>query len=398
MRLFEKSFTQQEPLPADAISAALEVMHSGRLHRYNTDEGETSEVSQFETEFAAYMDVPYCLACASCGYALHIALRSVGVKPGEKVLCNSFTLSPVPGAIHNAGGIPVFVETTAHYTIDLAHLRALATAEDIRYLMLSHMRGHICDMDELDSICQENGITYVEDCAHTMGASWNGRKIGSYGAVACFSTQTYKHLNSGEGGILTTNDDQIMARAIIHSGSYMLYGRHTAAPEEAVFDQIKLETPNYSGRMDNLRAAVLRPQLVQLDTNCDRWNSLYGVLKSRLGHVEGLALPDRPEKEQYVGSSIQFSLPSFSEMDIKKFIEICGEQGIEIKWFGASEPIAFTSRYDSWNYIKDTADLPHTLTILATLCDMRVPLTFNTEDCALIADIISEVVAEIKQI
>jgi hypothetical protein len=85
-------------------------------------------------------------------------------------------------------------------------------------------------------------------------------------------------------------------------------------------------------------------------------------------------------------------------MDIKKFIEICGEQGIEIKWFGASEPIAFTSRYDSWNYIKDTADLPHTLTILATLCDMRVPLTFNTEDCALIADIISEVVAEIKQI
>ena len=204
------------------------------------------------------------------------------MRPGDKVLCNAFTLSPVPGAIHNAGGVPLLVETAKDYTIDLNHLRELAQPEDVSFLMLSHMRGHICDMDELDSICGKNGITYVEDCAHTMGASWKGRKSGTHGAVACYSTQTYKHLNSGEGGLLITADDQIMARAVIHSGSYMLYGRHEVVPDEAVFRQIRLETPNYSGRMDNLRAAILRPQLKSLDENCRRWNALYAKLEEKI--------------------------------------------------------------------------------------------------------------------
>lgn len=395
MRKFTKPFTQQESLPDDAIAAALDVMRSGRLHRYNILDDEDSEVSLLEAEFSAYMGAPYCLACASGGYALHIALRSVGVRPGDNVLCNAFTLSPVPGAIHNAGGIPLLVETTTDYTIDLNHLRDLAVAEDVRYLMLSHMRGHSCDMDDLDSICRDNGITYIEDCAHTMGASWKGRRSGSYGAVACFSTQTYKHLNSGEGGLLTTADDQIMARATIHSGSYMLYGRHAAAPDESVFQQIRLDTPNYSGRMDNLRAAILRPQLQSLNDNCRRWNTLYKILEEKLRESEIIALPNRPAAEDYVGSSIQFSLPSFSEAQILKLIGRCAERGVEIKWFGAAEPIAFTSRYDSWAYLERPVELPKTLEILATLCDMRVPLTFDAEDCALIGDIIVELTTEL---
>ena len=396
MKRFTKPFTQQEPLPDDAIAAGIEVMRSGRLHRYNTlSDEESSEVSRLEAEFAAYMGAPYCLACASCGYALHIALRSVGVRPGDKVLCNAFTLSPVPGAIHNAGGVPLLVETAEDYTIDLSHLRDLAQSEDVSFLMLSHMRGHICDMDELDSICGKNGITYVEDCAHTMGASWKGRKSGTYGAVACYSTQTYKHLNSGEGGLLITADDQIMARAVIHSGSYMLYGRHEAVPDEAVFRQIRLETPNYSGRMDNLRAAILRPQLKSLDENCRRWNALYAKLEEKLRESGSIVLPNRPAAEGYVGSSIQFSLPSFSEARIVEFVERCGKRGVEIKWFGASEPIAFTSRYDSWTYLERTVRLPKTLEILATLCDMRVPLTFDAADCALIGEIVVEVATEL---
>jgi hypothetical protein len=167
----------------------------------------------------------------------------------------------VPGAIAGAGGKPVLVEVTQDLVIDLDDLKAKIASSGARVLMLSHMRGHIADMDALMAICDAAGVAVIEDCAHTMGAAWNGVKSGCHGMAACYSTQTYKHMNSGEGGLLTTRDAELMARATVLSGSYMLYGRHIASPPEEVFRKVRLETPNCSGRMDNLRAAILRPQL-----------------------------------------------------------------------------------------------------------------------------------------
>ena len=94
-----------------------------------------------------------------------------------------------------------------------------AKAGQARVLMLSNMRGHLCDMDALAALCAETGLTLLEDCAHTMGATWNGRKSGSFGLTGCFSTQTYKHINSGEGGLLTSDDPAFMARATILSST-----------------------------------------------------------------------------------------------------------------------------------------------------------------------------------
>ncbi len=381
MRMFSKSFTQQEPISEPAIERAVEVMRSGRLHRYNTAPGEESEAALLEREFAAYMGVPYCLACASGGYALHVALRAAGVARGDAVLCNAFTLSPVPGAIDNAGGRPVLVEIDDSFKIDLTDLAAKAASSGAKYLMLSHMRGHISDMDGVMAICDEHAIAVIEDCAHTMGARWKGRLSGTFGKVACFSTQTYKHLNSGEGGLLSTDDKDLMARAVLHSGSYMLYGRHLAAPDEETFQQVRLDVPNYSGRMDNLRAAILRVQLRDLDENCRRWNLRYGVLEGALREIPGVTMAERPQHEAFVGSSIQFSLPGWSEDQIRRLLGACAARGVEIKWFGDPEPRAFTSRYDSWRYIDPPVDLPATRRVLSTLCDMRVPLTFDENDC-----------------
>lgn len=398
MKVFEKSFTQQESISETAIAKAVEVMRTGRLHRYNAIADERTETELLESEFASYLGVPYCLACASGGYALNVALRSAGVENGDKVLCNAFTLSPVPGAIHSAGGRPVFVETRDDYTIDTEHLKRMTDVTQARFLLLSHMRGHIGDMDSIVQICTDHGVVLIEDCAHTMGATWKGRKSGTFGKVACFSTQTYKHLNSGEGGFLTTSDKSIICRAILLSGSYMLYGRHIAAPEEEDFAEIRFRTPNCSGRMDNLRAAILRVQLEELEENCRRWNARYRALEAGLRRLPGVWLPDRPEHEHYVGSSIQFSLPGYSESAARDFLARCAARGVEVKWFGDKEPLGYTSRYDSWRYLDDTVDLPRTNDVLATLCDMRVPLTFEVEDCALIAEIIGEVVTEMTEL
>ena len=257
--------------------------------------------------------------------------------------------------------------------------------------MLSHMRGHIANMDTIMDICERNRLMLIEDCAHTMGASWRNKKSGSFGEIACFSSQTYKHLNSGEGGFLTTDNPEIMARAVVHSGSYMLYEKHIARPDTEVFEQVKLQTPNYSGRMDNLRAAILRIQLKELDVNCKRWNDRYCVLENSLQDVKGIIVPERSEHEHFVASSFQFSLDVNNTQQVIQFIDECAIRGVEIKWFGADEPKGFTSRYDSWQYIESQQDLPKTKQILKYLCDMRIPLTFSLDDCSDIAKIIGEV-------
>ena len=163
-------------------------------------------------------DQKYCLACASGGYAMSVALRATGLQPGESVLTNTFTLAPVPGSISNAGGKPIFIEITKDLVLDLDDLSKKANSSGARFLLISHMRGHLVDMDQLMKIVNENNLILIEDCAHTMGAQWGKQKSGNFGLAGCFSTQTYKHLNSGEGGLLTSNDEEFMARAIIYSG------------------------------------------------------------------------------------------------------------------------------------------------------------------------------------
>ena len=391
---FTGSFTQQEPIPDDGIAAALDVLRHGRLHRYNVVEGEVAEVALLEEEFAALTGARYCLAVASGGYAMSTALRALGVGPGDTVLSNAFTLAPVPGAIASVGATPVFVGVTEALTIDLDDLET--KLGQARVLLLSHMRGHICDMDRLMAMCDAAGVTVIEDCAHTMGASWRGVPSGRHGAVGCYSTQTYKHMNSGEGGFIVTDDEEIAARAVMLSGSYMLYGRHRAAPGPQVFERVKYVTPNISGRMDNLRAAILRPQLRRLDDQVAAWNARYRAVEEGLRGTPGLTVIDRPAEEGYVGSSIQFLLLDWAAEKVQAVLRRCADRGVELKWFGAPEPVAFTSRYDSWHYAP-SAPIPATDRVLAGIVDMRLPLTFSLEDCALIARIIRAEVGAVFQ-
>lgn len=393
---FTGSFTQQEPIPEAGIEAALAVLRHGRLHRYNTVAGEVAETALLEEEFAAYVGARYCLALASGGAAMACALRALQVRPGEPVLSNAFTLAPVPGAIASIGARPVFVEVTEDLTIDLPHLEAQAGASGARVLLLSHMRGHVCDMDALMALCDRLGLRVIEDCAHTMGAKWKGVPSGRHGAIGCYSTQTYKHMNSGEGGFLVTDDAELAARAVLLSGSYMLYARHRAAPPPDVFERLRLEVPNVSSRMDNLRAAILRPQVALLDDRRARWRALYQGMERGLQGVAGVQLIPRPQHEDYVGSSFQFLLPGWEPARVAGFVAGAAARGVELKWFGAADPQGFTSRYAHWQYARPEP-LPQADRVLAGLIDMRLPLTFGPEDVVQIARIIGEEVARASQ-
>ena len=388
--VFRKSFTQQEPISEAAIARASDVMRTGRLHRYNVAPGEIGPVAEFEQAFANWLGVPYALALTSGGQGLQIALRAAGVKPGDRVLTNGFTLAPVPGAIAAIGARPLLVETNENLRPDLVDLEEKAASGQARVLMLSNMRGHLPDMEAVQAICAKYGLLLMEDCAHTMGASWNGKQSGTFGIAGCFSTQTYKHMNSGEGGILTSDDPAFMARATVLSGSYMLYGRHGAGPDDRYFADARYDMPNCSARMDAVRATLLLDQLGSLADRIARWNDRYRIVESGLSAAIGITLPHRPNQESYVGSSIQFLVPkSWTDQNCTRFIDAAATRGVEVKWFGAAEPKGFTSRYDSWHFA--TPDrLPATDSLLARLFDMRLPLTFDADDCLLIAKILAQ--------
>ena len=386
-------FTAPPPIPAEGVERVNELMATGHLFRYGEFGESEQDVAALEREFAASVGARYAVAFNSCGAALTAAIAAVGVKAGAAVAMNAFTLAPVPGAISRLGARPVFVEITSDLVVDLDDLAAkLDAASAVRVLLLSHMRGHIGDLDAVAELCARNGVTLIEDCAHTMGASWRERPTGRFGAVGCFSTQTFKHINSGEGGLLVTDDDDIAARAILYSGSYMLYRQHGTVPPEAVMARHSATVPNCSSRMTAWAAAVLRPQLRLLDERADHWNTRYHQIEAGLC-AAGFELPRRPEHEHYVASSIQFD-PGLGSESTRRFVDLANGRGVSVKWFGRQEPVGFTSRYDHWRYV-DEQSLPATARVLQSLCDMRIPLTMTTADADLVVEILSACRAQV---
>lgn len=383
----ELDFTSPPPVPAAAIRRANELMISGRLFRYGEAAPGELDVAVLEAAFAQLVGRRYCVAFNSCGASLAASLMAVRVLPGDPVLMNAFTLAPVPGAIAHAGGAPVFVGITPDYKIDLDNLRTAAERSGARCLMLSHMRGHITDMGRLMERAAELGLTVIEDCAHTLGAHWKNRPTGTFGAAGCFSTQTFKHVNSGEGGLLVTDDDDIAARAILLSGSYMLHDQHGTTPPPEAIERNRYTTPNLSMRMSALTAAIVHPQLELLDERAAIWNDRYLRLAALLADDPRIRVPERHVDEHYVGSSIQFSVDGLDDSAMLEWLSLAEAHGVHVKWFGRPEPVGFTSRFDHWRFANQQT-LQATTAVLRGLCDLRIPLTMSADDCHVVAEII----------
>jgi dTDP-4-amino-4,6-dideoxygalactose transaminase len=387
-----RDLTEPEPIPETGIARAVELMRSGRLFRYGEMGADQNDVALLEQEFAAFIGRRYCVAVNSGGAALCLALKVLDVKPGDPVLVNGFTLAPVPGAIVHAGARPVLVEIGTDYVIDCGDLRRKARASGARVLLLSHMRGHIADMDAVMAACDELGLLLVEDCAHALCASWDGRAIGSFGAAAAFSAQTYKHLNAGEGGFLVLDDPDRAARAILHSGSYMLHGQHLSAPSPEEIARWEEATPNFSMRMTALAAALLRPQLRELPDRAERWNAIHDRILAGIARSQQVRLPRRPAKARHSATSVQFSLTGFDAPEMQAFLAGCAARGLQVKWFGADRQRGFTSAPRHWRYAGRQGAMDQTHAVLAGLCDIRTPLSLTDQDCDLVAAIVREAI------
>ena len=370
--------TAAEPIPASAMSEVNRLLGNGDLYRYTTAE---SPVTQLEREFAAKMGSRYALAVSSCSAALFISLKALDLPPGAKVLIPAFTFVAVPSAVVHAECVPVLCECGSNYRIDLDDFHR--KLPDVGAVLISHMRGHTSDMDAIMAACDAARLPVIEDAAHSLGTTWDGRKIGTIGKIGCYSFQSYKLLNSGEGGIMVTDDPDLMARAIMMHGSYEDKWQHHDIPAE-VMDRVQNNLPMFGLRLNTLSAVLLRAQLEHLDSRVLDGRRNHDHVADRLRTINSVEVPPAYPAEQRAPDSLQFNLPHVSDTALDAFVADANQRGLHIQVFGRSKN---NSRaYWNWGFLSDVPDFPQTRAMLMRACDLRLPARLSLAECDLIAD------------
>jgi perosamine synthetase len=235
----------QPSLGNEENNAVLAVLASGMI-------AQGPETVAFEEEFAAYCGVPHAVATNNGTAALHAALLAAGVGPGDEVVVPAFTFFATASSVSMSGARPVFVDVDpATATIDPADILA-KVSPTTKAVIAVHLYGQPCDAAVVRDICDEKGLVFIEDAAQAHGATYQGKKTGSLGDLACFSFYATKNMATGEGGMVTTVSDEYdeRLRRVINHGQSEKY-LHTEL--------------GYNYRMTDINAAIGRVQLAKLD-------------------------------------------------------------------------------------------------------------------------------------
>lgn len=384
-----------EPIPEAARAEIDRLLASGDLFRYTAPQD--APVALLEREFAALLGVKYALAVSSCSAALFLSLKALGLPRDARVMIPGFTFAAVPSAVIHADCVPVLCEVGMNYRIDMADFEA--KLDGVQAVIISHMRGHTSDMDAILALCAARGLPVVEDAAHSLGTVWGGRKIGTLGRVGCFSFQSYKLVNAGEGGILVTDDADLVARAVILSGAYehnwrkhMAPGDNSAALEEA-FARWQNRLPLYNMRLSNLSAAVIRPQLPLVAQRVMDGRRNHDHVAEALSRSPWIDVPAKLPPEERAPDSLQFNLVGMDAAERHAFLAAAAAGGVKVQLFGLSTDNA--RAYWNWEFLPEMPDLPATRAMLEVACDTRLPARLTLADCDAVARVLVEAAEQV---
>jgi dTDP-4-amino-4,6-dideoxygalactose transaminase len=257
------------------------------------------EIRALEREFAEYLGVKYAVATNSGTAALHIALAAAGVGPGDEVITPAFSFVATALAVLHQNAIPVFVDIEPEtFGMDPRLIEAAITPRT-RALLPVHMHGLACDLKPMLAIAEKHGLKLIEDAAQAHGSTLDGRKVGTFGALAAFSLQSSKNLAGGEGGICVTDDERLALKA----SSARMFGEDIQPGDEAAYriDRALDGTRAYDSkgmgwmyRTNELSAAVARTQLRRLDESNENGQANAELLGRRLRELPGVTPPTVP--------------------------------------------------------------------------------------------------------
>ena len=274
-------------------------------------EGET--VKTFEEEFAKYVGAKYAIAVSSGTCALHVALLSLGIKPGDEIIVPSFTCAPPVSMILIVGAIPVFADIEMRtYNIDPESVKGMIT-EKTKVIIPINYAGHPAQLDVLEEIAKEHGLYLLNDAAEALGARYRGKKIAEFGDVTVFSFSPNKTITTGEGGMIVTNNEEIAERALLIKN----YG------QKKRFWNVEIGS-NY--KMTEMQAALGLSQLRKIDRiiNLKRKNAIR--LTQELSDIEGIQTPVELEGALHVYCLYSIRVLSRDRDEVQRKLEDAGIQ------------------------------------------------------------------------
>lgn len=312
-----------------------DVLESGVLMRYGFDGMRNGhwKAKEFETAFAKRMQAKYCQLVSSGTSALTVALASAGIGAGDEVIMPTFTFVASFESILALGAVPVLVDIDDTLTLDPKAVEAAITSKT-RCIMPVHMCGSMANLRALKAICDTHNLILLEDACQALGGTYEGKPLGSYGDLGCFSFDYVKTITCGEGGGIITNSEKYT----VNADQYQDHGHDHIGNDRGAETHPNL---GYNFRISELNAAVGIAQLGKLDEILALQKRNYTILREALASVEGVTFRKVPEGGVENYSFLNFFLPS--EELTKKAHKALGEGGVDACFYWYT---------NNWHYIK----------------------------------------------
>lgn len=378
------------------------------IFRYYHPEGQESKVAQFERKMADMVGCKYALAVNSCTSALISSLIACDVGPGHEVIVPAFTYWSSASAVLSARAVPVICEVDDSLTMDPDDLEKKITPRT-KAIIPVHMRGSACDMDRIMAIAKKHNLAVIEDNAQACGGTYKGKMLGSFGHTGCFSFQYYKIITTGEGGMLTTNDEglYIKAQSVHDSAACWRPDRFAPArfPGELFF--------GYDFRMSEVAGAVGLAQFAKLQGLLDGMRKNKARIAGQIEDLIGKGITPRRQNDAQGDTAIciMFTVPTLEQSE--KFVKALAAEGVDVMhpyhkdipdWHVAHHWThmidQMTPTPDGYPY-RDPARkgetisyenlCPQSADLLSRTVHINVPPQMNEQDCDMIAEAIHKV-------
>ena len=327
-----------------------DVLESGVLMRYGFDGMRNGhwKAKEFETAFAKRMESDYCQLVSSGTSALTVALAAAGVGAGDEVIMPCFTFVASFESIMMLGAVPVLVNIDDTLTLDPVAVKAAITPRT-KCVMPVHMCGSMADLKALKTICDEHDLLLLEDACQAIGGTFEGKPLGSYGDLGCFSFDYVKTITCGEGGGIITNNKQYA----INSDQYQDHGHDHVGSDRGAETH---PTLGYNFRISELNAAVGIAQLGKIDAILAQQKKNYTIMREALSEVDGVTFRRVPEGGVENYSFLNFFLPT--EELAKKAHTALSEAGVDACFYWFSNNWHYIHGWEHLRNLKSLGNLP----------------------------------------
>ncbi len=306
------------------VEAVSELVREGAWSQF----GSESEAGRLESEFADYIGVRHALAHNNGTSALHACAFALGLGPGDEVIVPSATYWATAMPMLNTGAIPMFADVDPVFlNLDPDDVEAKITPRT-KAVVVCHQGGMPCDMDAFTGLASHHGIALIEDASHGHGATYRGRKIGSFGDVAAFSMQASKLMPAGEGGIFVTDSKGYMDRATL-LGHYERLG----TLDDAEYSRYKSTSMGFKYRISPLHAALGRVSLSRLDERNALRTSGIEYLYEQLAEIPGVSsapVPDHVQRVHYLPGFVLYEPSELGGLPVDRFVEALEAEGAKV--------------------------------------------------------------------